>query len=283
MTATTSLLHLRLPISIGGLRFVLSALLLLTAGARSGIAEDLSQPADPTVMRYAFARSLFAGVNENDACAAVKVYSRFIADENGIVAGDGPLLLDGTNAILKALQLKLADLLCMPVADFLALECQGLEGPLLLSTINRSFTTEYVLLVRDDSGIQKVEDLRGRNLMILDDIRVSLGRIWFEVLCREHGLGSTRPDSLRMTPCAKASLVVLPVFFGKADGCVVPRDGWEVMGEMNPQVLKQLRVMAQSQPMVSVVTCFRGGSSGTLKERAIKAAEGSSGKPAFNQ
>jgi len=64
---------------------------------------------------------------------------------------------------------------------------------------------------------------------------------------------------------------------------VLPRDGWEVMGEMNPQVLKQLRVVAQSQPMVSVVTCFRGGSSGTLKERAIKAAEGSIGKPAFNQ
>jgi phosphonate transport system substrate-binding protein len=55
------------------------------------------------------------------------------------------------------------------------------------------------------------------------------------------------------------------------------------MGELNPQVKKQLRVVEKSQPMVPVVTCFRSGFSETLKQRVIKAAEGSSGKPSFKQ
>ena len=272
-----------LPRRITGLRNRLTAILLALSPSLLGSAADVSPAAEPAVMRYSFAKSLFAGVNENDASAAVKVYSRFIADENGIASSDGPSLLDGTNAIVKALKWGQIDVVCLPVEDFVAIEGEGLEGPLILSTVNHSFTTEYVLLVREDRGLRTVEELRGHTLMILNDTRVSLARIWVEVLCREHGMGPIGLDSLSITPTAKASLAVLPVFFGKVDGCVVPQDAWEVMGEMNPQVLKQLREVAHSQPMVSVVTGFRHGFSENLKARAIKAAEGSAGKSAFTQ
>jgi phosphonate transport system substrate-binding protein len=263
---------------------LVSAFVLLavppTLVGRAAIAATAPEPA---LVHFCFAKSLFSDVNENDAKAAVKVYAQNIADENGIVTGDNPLLLDGTNAIAKALQLQQVDVLALGAEEFFALESLGLEGPLLLSTINQSLEVEYVLLARETGAIRNVEDLKGRSLIFPNDVQGSLARPWLEVLCREHGLGPASQGCARITPAAKATQVVLPVYFGKADACIVTRFGWEVMGELNPQVKKQLRVIAVSPPVVPTVSCFRRGLSETLKQRVIQAAEGSSAKPAFQQ
>jgi hypothetical protein len=145
------------------------------------------------------------------------------------------------------------------------------------------FTEEFVLLAREDGAIRKVEDLKGRSLIVSSGIRASLARIWLEVLCWERGLGPADQALATVTPASKATQVVLPVFFGKADACIVTRNGWDVMGELNPQVKKQLRVVAVSQPVVPAMTCFRRGFSETLKERIVETAEGSFTKPAFKQ
>lgn len=248
-----------------------------------GTAETAGEIAKPTVVHFAFAKSLFAGVNENDARASVKVYSQTIGDENGIPTGSGPLILEGTDAMAKALQLNEVDLLSLTAEEFFTVEDHGLVGPLLLTIVNRLFTEEYLLLVREESGIRQVEDLKGRNLIIPSDNRSSLAPIWLEVLCGEHGLGPAGRALTNITAASKTMHVILPVFFGKRDACIVTRNAWDVMGELNPQVKRQLRVVAVSKPVVPIVTCFHRGLSETLKQRIIDAAEKSFAKPSFRQ
>jgi len=239
--------------------------------------------AGPVLVHFAFSKSIFTDLNENDTRAAMKVYTKTIGDENGIDTGTGPVFLDGTNAIASALRRGQFDLISLTAEDFFKLENQGLEGPLLLSRVNRAYTEEYVLLARADSNILKVEDLKGRRLIILSDVRGSLVPVWLGVLCRSRGLGP--PDQFlgRMVLVSKVTQVVLPVFFGKADACVVTRNGWEIMGELNPQVKKQLRAIAMSPPVVPAVSCFRRGVPEATKERVFAAAEGSFTKPSFKQ
>ena len=55
------------------------------------------------------------------------------------------------------------------------------------------------------------------------------------------------------------------------------------MCELNPQVKKQLRVVAASPPVIPTVSCFRHGFSETLKLNIVHTAEGSFDKPAFKQ
>ena len=50
--------------------------------------------------------------------------------------------------------------------------------------------------------------------------------------------------------------VVLPVFFRQADACVVARRGFDAMVELNPQLDKQLRVIATSPKFVPATMVY---------------------------
>jgi phosphonate transport system substrate-binding protein len=257
---------------------------LLFAGAPlRGFAAETNPANARTEIHFAFSKTMFAGVNENDARAAWKVYAQNIGDQNGLYVNDTPLLLDGTNAIARAMELKQADLFVLAAEEFIALEHQGLEGPLLLSKTQEKFTEDYLLLAHEDGGLRRVEDLKGRSLNVPSDARSTLSRLWLEVLCREHGLGPANQVLARIASTEKTPQAVLPVFFGKADACVVTRNGWEVMCELNPQLKMQLRIVAASPSLVPTVTCFRHGFSEKFKQRTIKAVELSSTKPSFQQ
>jgi len=253
------------------------------ASAPAGGAEPARRNADKPVVNLAFSYALFENVNISDAQAAVKVYAQSIGDESGFATAGVTTVLEGTNAIAEALRLKQVDLVSLTTEQFLAVEDSGLVGPLLMSSVKEQLTEQYVLLTRQESPIRTVEDLRGRRLIISSDIRASLARIWLEVLCREHGLGPADTALARILPVGKVSLVVLPVFFGQADACVVTRNGFDVMGELNPQVQKQLRVVAQSQPVVPSVSGFRRDFPEAFKQRILAAAVNSCKKRSFEQ
>ena len=191
--------------------------------------------------------------------------------------------MDGTNEIAAALAQNQIDLISLTAEEFFTLESMGLEGPLLLPKINNGFTEEYVLLARDGGPVRAVEDLRGRGVILFSDARGSLGQTWLDVLCLEHGLGPASNALIKVKFASKGTQVILPVFFGKTDACVITRSGWEVMGELNPQVKKQLRIVAVSPPLVPVVTCFRRGFSATLMRRVIVATERSHSQVSFQQ
>jgi len=263
--------------------FALTTLLLLAAATFRGMAEDADGTQPRTEVRFAFSKAMFVDVNENDAKAAIKVYTMNIGDQNGVYVDKQPELPDGTNAIARLLELKQADMFILTAEEFFALENQGLEGPLLLSTVRESFTEEYLLLSRAESAIGKVEELKGRSLIIANDTRSVLATSWLERLCREHGLGSAAGALGKISSNAKTTQVVLPVFFGKADACIVTHAGWEVMCELNPQLKKQLRVVAVSAPLVPMLTCFRHGFTESFKQKVIKAVELSSVRPEFKQ
>jgi phosphonate transport system substrate-binding protein len=264
-------------------RAVWAALFLLAAVRSPLAAPTAGETNESVVVHFAFSKAMLKDINENDARAAMKVYAKNIGDESGIDTSVGPIVLDGTNAIAEALRHRQIDMISLTAEEFFALEDQGLGGPFLMSTVNQSVTDEYVLLVRADGPVHRLEDLKGKSLILADDIRATLVPIWVAVLCREHGLEA--PDQVfgRITAASKTTQVVLPVFFGKADSCITTRKGWDVMGELNPQVKKQLRAIAVSAPLVPGFSCFRKALPEPLKERLLQTAKSSHGKPSFQQ
>ena len=126
-----------------------------------------------------------------------------------------------------------------------------------------------MLLVRADSGIEKVSDLRGRALTHFHNPMASLASTWVETLLLERGEGRL-PDFFGKLPqSSKLARSILPVFFRQSDACVVTRQGFETASELNPQVGRQLKVLAASEPLVPAVFCFRGDYHSPLREKLL--------------
>lgn len=266
----------------GGLG-IAAGVVILSAGLIRLQAEATAAPDSRAEIHFAFSKSMFAGVNETDARAAMRVYAQTIGDQNGLFVDSAPVLLEGTNAIARAAASGQVEMFALTAGEFLQLEGLGLQGPLLCSKIRDQVTEEYLLLVREKDAIQKIADLKGHSLIMLDDVRGCLAPYWLEVLCRENGLGAARDGFARITTSSKATQVVLPVFFGKADACVVTRNGWDVMCELNPQLSKTLRIVATSTPVVPALTCFGPGVTPEFRQRVIKAWELSRPNAAYQQ
>jgi phosphonate transport system substrate-binding protein len=259
------------------------SLLLVATLVLPAFGQNSETDPNPKPVRYAITKSMFIDVNENDAWASLKVYLQTIGKENGLAMEKDPLILDGTNAIARAAQLNQFDFVTLSTEEYLALEGHGLTGPFLMTVVTNKSAEEYVLLVRQDSPVQSAEDLKAHSMVVLRDVHASLALIWLEVLCQEHGLGPAERVFTHISSAAKISQVVLPVFFGKTDACIVTRSGLDVMGEMNPQVKKQLRVVAVSPPIVPSMSCFRVGFSETQKLKILEAAENSYNTPTYKQ
>lgn len=235
------------------------------------------------LIRFCFARSMFGGVSENDARAAMKVYAESLGDPSHDFVIADPYLFAGTKAIGEALTSRSAEMFALTTPEFVSLEPLGLAGPILVSQVKETVTEEYVLLARSDGEISGPAALKSRTLALSGDVRSCMATIWLEVVFRELGMGSPERVLSRMSTVSKPSQALLPVYFGKTDACLVTRTSWDVMCELNPQIRHKLRLIANSPPMVPALTCFRGDLSEETKRRVVEIVHESFTRPAYRQ
>jgi phosphonate transport system substrate-binding protein len=125
---------------------------------------------------------------------------------------------------------------------------------------------ELLLVVREGSGIMNLAGLRGRSLILQESPNTSLAEPWLTVSLWQDGLQSPKQLLGHMSTNTKLSQVVLPLFFGQADACVVTRRGLDTMVELNPQLSRKLKVLLASPKMESAFLAFRKDYAAHLKK-----------------
>jgi phosphonate transport system substrate-binding protein len=129
---------------------------------------------------------------------------------------------------------------------------------------------EELLLVHRSSGFKTLLELQGKKLLLLNDARGSLGRNWLESLVMAEGFSVLEAFFGEIRNTSKYSRTVLPVFFRQADACLVPRSGFSTMTELNPQLGKDLDLLAFSPAVVPSVLCVRPDYEPDLKQALIE-------------
>lgn len=242
-----------------------------------------AQNPTPKVIRFGFSRSMFREMNEADTRAAVRSYAVALAQEYSLVVDSTPGIFSDVEGIGEAFASGSADVIAMSTEEYLALEPATMRPELFTATSGGRMTEQYIVVVRIDSEYGKVSDLKGRKLMVYDSVRAALGSAWLEVLLDEQGCGAPQLFFSRITPVPKLSRAVLPVFFNQADACLVTQNGFQVLGELNPQILKQLRVLERSPEYVPSVTAMRSNLSEDLAQVVLKATLSAQHSPAGQQ
>jgi phosphonate transport system substrate-binding protein len=230
--------------------------------------EVLASAHTNAMLRLGFSTSVFSGVNENDAKAAMKVWAQAILKEHSLSVPADPQVLTA-DAIATAMQNKLIDAVTLSAAEYRVIGAEFMSTNAILGATGGRVTEEYLLLVHRDSIIGRIEDLRGRSLIFFQNPRASLAPVWFETLLLQSGLGPTLRFCGRVIQGGKLSQVVLPVFFHQADACVVTRRGFQTMIELNPQVGRQLEILLSSPAMVPFAFLFRSDYSDPVRDQIM--------------
>ena len=245
-------------------RVRIGAAILILAGTIPASSQAAGQ--NDTNFRVGFTSSMFTDVNENDAKASIKVWSQTIAKERGIPINPDAMIIKDTPALLQALRDKAVDAVGITIPEYAA-ACQEVRlSPLFVTYTSGWMREEYLLLVHKDSQIEHLEDLRGKTLSFYQQPRTCLAQPWLDTLLVQNVGRATAEFLGKITQARQISKAVLPVFFRQSDACVATRAGFETMCELNPQVGHQLKIIACSPELVTVVLCFRADYSSVFKQ-----------------
>lgn len=241
-----------LALLFGALLF--GALRCADLGAQAGPSPEANK-----LYTIAFSSTMFTEVNENDARASMKAWTMTIARDRDVpIDPDLRIFKSVEEMEIYCLSNEVDGIgLVTPEFDYLRRNIEF--ESVALGVKNGRLTEEYLLVVRENSGIDKVEQLRGRSINIVNNPRMSMAVIWLDTVLMEARLGRTSGFFGKTTYDKKVSQMVLPVFFGKTESCLMTRENFDVMAELNPQLKKQLKVLAFSPALVPSLFALRKG------------------------
>ncbi|MBI5423356.1 MAG: PhnD/SsuA/transferrin family substrate-binding protein [Opitutae bacterium] len=233
--------------------------------------------------RVAYTRTILRTTNENDFRTAMRAYTKVIADNFHIITVPDELIYDTSAQLEDALRRGTIEVVAGTAREVLAVDPALLDTPYFASHRSGAVGSHYVIVVHAQSNIAQLADLSGCRVAVFDGPQGCLARPWLEVACAQASLPAL-PASLReLRLVAKPSQAVLPVFFRQIEACITTRESLAVLAELNPQISRQLRIIATSPRLVPVLTALRHGIDPALHARVIEAITTVDSLPAGRQ
>jgi ABC-type phosphate/phosphonate transport system substrate-binding protein len=218
----------------------------------------------PTI-HISLSKSTIREINRNDAQAAIMAWAKIILKQRGIDVDVKTELIETPKEIVRMLKNGKTDAVAMSTDEFIDMK----EKPdvVYISSRKDSLTEKYILVVNQNDNIHSVEDLRGHKLLMFTGSKMSLARYWIKGLINTGQTGSFDNFFKSINPIDNISRTVLPVFFRQADAGLITLNAFEVAGELNPQLQKELRVLAMSPEIVTSVFFFRPEYTSDIREK----------------
>jgi ABC-type phosphate/phosphonate transport system substrate-binding protein len=201
-------------------------------------------------LRMGYMGSVYQEMTNSDIKAAVSVLIKKIAWKN--FGKSEARYFDSITDLAKSIKAGTVQVACLPPEQYMDLKERCPIEPLLVTTTSSSDETELLLLVRKDSGIRSLQDLRRRTLVMppqrTNKVK-SLFRLWIETLLLRQGDSNVGSYFSSIKETMTTVQVIMPVFFRQADACVVTRHVFELTAELNPQINSELTAIAAIQKL----------------------------------
>lgn len=170
----------------------------------------------------------------------------------------------------KALSRNEVDVLVMIPEEYIRLRAKSHLTAVLSADYGMHFYNELFLLVREGGGVTGIEQLRGKSMIVDVGQQGSIPIKWLDSLLTAQVSSNAQGFFRSMTEATKSSQVVMPVFFGQADACLVSRSHYETMVEMNPQLGQKMRILEKSPGFVTGVLAMRKDLQKTTRDAIVK-------------
>jgi ABC-type phosphate/phosphonate transport system substrate-binding protein len=210
----------------------------------------------PRVLRVGFLQRVFYDTDPRDAKAALEVHGREVSRAMGLTASPSIVMFSDMASMAEAVRRGELELATMPTIEYLRIRDTVQLIPSFVGANNNGQGSRYVVIVRKESGIRSISDLKGKSVLLPLLAKHELGHLWLEVLLMQAAKGG--PDSFfrQVRESPKISHAIMVVFFRQADAAIVTRAGLDTSRQLNPQMETQLTVVAESGNLSDGVTCL---------------------------
>lgn len=234
---------------------------LLTTASMSGVvrpscAAEPSASLKPVNLNVGFIRTCFLGVNRPDAEAAFKVLAESVGRRRGYQVLTQTQIFDTGPQIEAAVKEGRVNLVIVDSWKYLKLDLGANMKPWFVTAENGKIGKKYLLLARRDGGQKTLADFRGLEILELEVANSNAGQAWLDTLVLANHADAPTTFFRSISLVGKPSAAILPVFFGKKPVCLVDHLSFDLMCELNPQVGKDLQVVAGSESFVDNVVCL---------------------------
>ncbi len=258
-------------------------LAMMTAAAGAALESGICLGEAKTVLRLAISVETLAGANINDARAAYQVWLREVALQYGSQTAEPvPEIFISSEEIVREIRQGTIDAYGVTALELVKV-AELTEPNSLVIQEYQAVGLEYVLLVHYASSIRKIGDLKDAHILSHHHRDMVLLPAWLGTMLAANKLPA--PDRFFASHHLNDSLnqVVLPVFFRSADAACVARRSWETAVELNPQLGRDLRVLAVSPRVVPNAFGFRRTTSANARKELIDAIQRIESVPAGQQ
>jgi ABC-type phosphate/phosphonate transport system substrate-binding protein len=239
-------------------------------GHGSASADDLGLAKDrPLVIGYS--SKVFSSVSPRDAIGLTKVW---VQNADRAMKNDVPsnvVFFNDSGDMEKALQANEVDIVVLIAQEFTQLQERVPLKPVLSADYGRHFYDELLLLVRNDSGIFQLSQLRGKSIRIESCQKGSIPIQWLDSYLMAQVASDSQSFFSDITEYPKASQVIMSLFFKQSDACLASRDSLETMSELNPQIGRTLRILEKSPGFVTGLLAVRSDIRNPRRDALVKA------------
>jgi ABC-type phosphate/phosphonate transport system substrate-binding protein len=239
----------------------------------------------PTTLRVGFSARVFPDVDQRDAQVAMELWTRELARGMGIKTTPITTIYKNPDDLLEAVKRGDLTVVTLPAIEYLEIRDRAPMTPIIVASSNAGTARQYALIVRHGSGIRSISDLRGKTIIIPSSSKNEASHIWLHVLLMRAVKQDRTLFFRQVRESSAASKSILKVFFHQADAAIVSRGALETSNELNPQIGKELAVIAESKPLHGDITCVPTMVSEKLKRAITNSAlhlhETSTGKQIF--
>lgn len=242
--------------------FLFALLLIYGTQVPNAIAENGSD-----TIKIGFSSSAFVNIPKTDLKIAVGVLAKKVAAKtfNSVETR----IYESSAEMENDLKVKKLDLLALTTDEFIQLKSRTHLEPAVIAVAGNSREMELLLLVRKDSNLNGVADLKGRIIALpAKDVQYGvIHRTWIETLVMKEGGGTLEKFFSSYKETSSAAQAIMPVFFRKAAACVVSKQAFEISAELNPQLSKELKPIAQIGRLAGGLMVFRKDVSDVTKQK----------------
>ncbi|MBK7498549.1 MAG: PhnD/SsuA/transferrin family substrate-binding protein [Ignavibacteriales bacterium] len=218
--------------------------------------------------RFIYSKELFFNTKTEDAIALTKIFTEKVKKKNGIEDEAEIVICKNDEELIDATKTNFDFVLSTTVALVRLLKIGNVK-PVLVNQTQGSYGFVYYLVTRKDKNINHLSDLKNRKLNILARSDGQTPSLWLEKILRDNKLPVKNRFFEEITFDYKPTNILLPVFFNKLDAAVITKESFDVMCELNPNIKKDLNILATSKTLLFGVLSFDTKSKNKEREKFI--------------